>query len=36
MHADMVSGQLELHRHAVGREARIITAMTMFKQHLFK
>ncbi|KXZ56175.1 hypothetical protein GPECTOR_1g150 [Gonium pectorale] len=33
---DMVSGQLALHRYATGRQARVITAMTMFKQHLFK
>ncbi|KAG2446249.1 hypothetical protein HXX76_000841 [Chlamydomonas incerta] len=32
----MVSGQLALHRYATGRNARVITAMTMFKQHLFK
>lgn len=33
---DMVSGQLALHRYGTGRDARCITAMTMFKQHLFK
>lgn len=33
---DMVSGQLELHRYGTGRPARAITAMTLFKQHLFK
>jgi 20S proteasome subunit beta 2 len=34
--ADMVSGQIALHRYGTGRQARVITAMTMFKQHLFK
>lgn len=33
---EMVSGQLELHRYGVGRQSRAITALTMFKQHLFK
>ncbi|GFR41525.1 hypothetical protein Agub_g2221 [Astrephomene gubernaculifera] len=33
---DMVSGQLSLHRYGTGRQSRVITAMTMFKQHLFK
>ncbi|KAG2497849.1 hypothetical protein HYH03_004116 [Edaphochlamys debaryana] len=33
---DMVSGQLALHKYATGRQPRVITAMTMFKQHLFK
>ncbi|GIL92854.1 hypothetical protein Vretimale_19179 [Volvox reticuliferus] len=33
---DMVSGQIALHRYATGRQTRLITAMTMFKQHLFK
>ena len=32
----MVSAQLELHRYGTGRQARVITAMTMLKQHLFK
>lgn len=32
----MVSGQLALHKYATGRQARVITAMTLFKQHLFK
>ncbi|GIL67855.1 hypothetical protein Vafri_21148 [Volvox africanus] len=33
---EMVSGQVALHRYATGRQTRVITAMTMFKQHLFK
>ena len=33
---NMVSAQLELHRYGTGRKARVITAMTMLKQHLFK
>jgi len=35
-HSDMVSAQLELHRYATGRKARVITSLTMLKQHLFK
>lgn len=31
----MVSSQLELHRYATGRKSRVITALTMFKTHLF-
>lgn len=33
---DMVSSQLELHRLATGRQTRLITSMTLLKQHLFK
>lgn len=32
----MVSSQLELHKYATGREARVITAMTLLKSHLFR
>ncbi len=32
----MVSAQLELHRYATGRKARVITSLTMLKQHLFQ
>lgn len=32
----LISSQLELHRLATGREARVSTAMTMLKQMLFK
>ena len=34
--SDMVSAQLELHKYATGRKARVITSLTMLKQHLFK
>eukprot|EP00245_Coleochaete_scutata_P007493 TRINITY_DN22916_c0_g1_i1.p1 TRINITY_DN22916_c0_g1~~TRINITY_DN22916_c0_g1_i1.p1 ORF type:complete len:276 (+),score=37.12 TRINITY_DN22916_c0_g1_i1:69-896(+) len=33
---EMVSSQLDLHRYATGRESRVVTALTMLKQHLFK
>lgn len=33
---NMVAAQLELHRYATGRKARVITSLTMLKQHLFK
>eukprot|EP00798_Chlamydomonas_sp_ICE-L_P003450 gene3450-13508_t len=33
---NMVSAQLELHKYATGRQSRVITALTMLKQHLFK
>ncbi|GAX75388.1 hypothetical protein CEUSTIGMA_g2832.t1 [Chlamydomonas eustigma] len=33
---NMVSAQLELHRYATGRKARVITSLTMLKQHLFQ
>jgi len=33
---DMISGQMELHRYSTGRESRVVTVMTLFKQHLFK
>jgi len=32
----MVSSQLALHRLATGRSSRVITSLTMLKQHLFK
>jgi 20S proteasome subunit beta 2 len=32
----MVSSNLELHRMNGGREARVVTALTMLKQHLFR
>lgn len=32
----MVSSQLELHRYATGRQTRVITSMTLLKQHLFQ
>eukprot|EP00877_Chromochloris_zofingiensis_P010795 jgi/Chrzof1/596/Cz01g21220.t1 len=32
----MVSSQLELHRYATGRKARVVTAMTLLKSHLFR
>lgn len=32
----MVSSAMELHRLATGRKSRVITAMSMLKQHLFK
>jgi 20S proteasome subunit beta 2 len=32
----MIASALELHRYATGRQSRVITAMTMLKQHLFK
>ena len=34
--AAMVSAQLELHRYATGRQSRLITSVTLLKQHLFK
>lgn len=33
---NLISSKLELHRLATGREARVVTAMTMLKQMLFK
>lgn len=36
MTTSMISSQLELHRLSTGREARVVTAMTLLKQHLFK
>lgn len=33
---DMVSAQLQLHKYATGRQSRVITSLTMLKQHLFK
>lgn len=32
----MVSSELALHRYATGRNARLVTAMTLLKSHLFK
>ena len=32
----MVGSQLELHRFATNRDSRVVTALTMLKQHLFK
>lgn len=32
----MVGSQLELHRFATDRDSRVVTALTMLKQHLFK
>ncbi|KAF9329724.1 Proteasome subunit beta type-7 [Podila epicladia] len=32
----LISSQLELHRLSTGRQARVVTAMTMLKQMLFK
>ena len=32
----LISSKLELHRLATGREARVVTAMTMLKQMLFR
>ncbi|KAG5460205.1 MAG: nucleophile aminohydrolase [Olpidium bornovanus] len=33
---DLISSQLELHRLSTGRESRVVTAMTLLKQMLFK
>ncbi|KAI9217313.1 proteasome subunit beta type-7 [Blastocladiella britannica] len=33
---NLISSQLELHRLATGRQARVVTAMTLLKQMLFK
>lgn len=32
----MISSQLELHRYALGRQTRVVTAMTLLKSHLFQ
>jgi hypothetical protein len=32
----MVSSNLELHKYATGRQARVVTAMTLLKSHLFR
>jgi 20S proteasome subunit beta 2 len=32
----MVSSALELHRYAVGRKSRVVTALTLLKSHLFR
>ncbi len=32
----MVSSALELHRYAVGRASRVVTALTLLKTHLFR
>ncbi len=34
--ADMVAAALELHKYGTGRQSRVITALTMLKQHLFR
>ncbi|CAI7751079.1 unnamed protein product [Closterium sp. NIES-53] len=34
-YAQMVSGQLALHRQATGRQSRVVSALTILKQHLF-
>ncbi|KAK3814919.1 MAG: proteasome subunit beta type-7 [Benniella sp.] len=36
MTTNLISSQLELHRLSTGRQARVVTAMTMLKQMLFK
>ncbi|CAI7870649.1 unnamed protein product [Closterium sp. NIES-53] len=36
IHQEMVSGQLALHRQATGRQSRVVSALTILKQHLFK
>lgn len=33
---DMVSSALELHRYGTGRKSRLITALTLLKNHLFR
>ncbi|KAJ1659129.1 proteasome core particle subunit beta 2 [Dispira simplex] len=33
---NMISSQMELHTLSTGREARVVTAMTMLKQYLFR
>ncbi|KAJ3350817.1 proteasome core particle subunit beta 2 [Allomyces javanicus] len=33
---NLISSQIELHSLSTGREARVVTAMTMLKQHLFR
>eukprot|EP00882_Tetradesmus_deserticola_P002251 GHRQ01002403.1.p1 GENE.GHRQ01002403.1~~GHRQ01002403.1.p1 ORF type:complete len:269 (+),score=109.43 GHRQ01002403.1:357-1163(+) len=32
----MVSSHLELHKYSTGRQARVVTAMTLLKSHLFR
>ncbi|XP_028120953.1 proteasome subunit beta type-7-A-like [Camellia sinensis] len=32
---DMISSQLQLHRYHIGRESRVVTALTLLKSHLF-
>eukprot|EP00882_Tetradesmus_deserticola_P018332 GHRQ01019691.1.p1 GENE.GHRQ01019691.1~~GHRQ01019691.1.p1 ORF type:complete len:195 (+),score=90.84 GHRQ01019691.1:286-870(+) len=34
--AAMVSSHLELHKYSTGRQARVVTAMTLLKSHLFR
>jgi 20S proteasome subunit beta 2 len=34
--AQLTSSQLELHRLATGRESRVVTALSMIRQHLFR
>ncbi|KAJ1971451.1 proteasome core particle subunit beta 2, partial [Dimargaris cristalligena] len=33
---NMISSQMELHRMSTGRESRVVTAMTLLKQYLFR
>ncbi|KAF5842609.1 N-terminal nucleophile aminohydrolase [Dunaliella salina] len=33
---NMVAASLQLHRYATGRQSRLVTALTMLKQHLFR
>ena len=33
---EMVASHLKLHKYATGRESKVITALTLLKQHLFK
>jgi hypothetical protein len=33
---EMVASHLKLHKYATGRQAKVITALTLLKQHLFK
>jgi len=32
----MVSSHLKLHQYATGRKSRVITSLTLLKQHLFR
>jgi hypothetical protein len=34
--AGMISSTLELHRYSTGRRSRVVTALTLLKEHLFK
>ena len=33
---EMVASHLKLHKYATGRDSKVITALTLLKQHLFK